>query len=120
MSERRSDLKAVSAPEEVATKLAGPDMGNLTAQWLSNWGQINDRLMSLAQVSLRNSVNAAEQLRQCQSPTDMVDIQMKLARQVYDEYLDETRQLSDLVVKLSTDSLGSVCGALNNPASGPQ
>ncbi|HLO74896.1 MAG TPA: phasin family protein, partial [Magnetospirillum sp.] len=51
--------------------------------------------------------NAAEQLRQCQSPADLVDIQMKLARQAYDNYLDESRSLSELVVKLSSDALAS-------------
>ncbi|MBC7907496.1 MAG: phasin family protein [Rhodospirillaceae bacterium] len=105
MSERRNP--AVAA-EDLVAKLTGRDMGELTAQWVSNWSQFNSRLVSLAQAPLRNSVTVADQLRQCQSPTDVVDIQIKCARQAYDDYMDEARQLSELVVKLSSDALGSL------------
>ncbi|MBC7951673.1 MAG: phasin family protein [Rhodospirillaceae bacterium] len=105
MSERRSELKAVASAEDLAAKLTGRDVANLTAQWVDGWSQINSRLIALAQLPLRNSVTAADQLRQCQSPTDIMDIQLKLARQAYDEYVDETRQLSELVVKLSSSAL---------------
>lgn len=109
MSERRSELKAVASAEELAAKLpGGRDVAQFAAQWVDNWSQINSRLVSLAQASLRNSMSAAEQLRQCQSPTEVVDVQIKLARQAYDEYLDETRKLSELVVKLSSEAIGSV------------
>lgn len=107
MSERRSELKAVTSAEDLAAKLTGRDMADMTAQWMNNWSQINTRLMSMAQLPLRNSVSAADQLRQCQSPTDLMDIQLKLARQAYDEYVGEARQLSELVTKLSSDALGS-------------
>jgi len=113
MSERRSELKAV-ATENLA-KLPNRDVAELTAKWVDNWSQINSRLVSLAQASFRNSVSAAEQLRQCQSPSDVVDIQMKLARQAYDDYVDEARALSELVVKLSSEALSSVNGAVGLP-----
>lgn len=111
MSERRSELKAVSSAAEQAAKNAGRDVTQFAAHWVDGWNQINGRLVSLAQAGLRNSINAAEQLRQCQSPTELVDTQMKLARQAYDEYLDEARSLSELVVKLSSEAIGSVNGA---------
>jgi hypothetical protein len=105
MSERRSELKAVASAEDLAAKLTGRDMAELTAQWMNNWSQISTHLLSLAQISLRNSVTAADQLRQCQSPTDIMDIQLKLARKAYDDYADEARQLSELVVKMSSDAM---------------
>lgn len=108
MSERRSELKAVASAETLAAKLTGRDMADLTAQWMNNWSQINTHLVALAQLPLRNSVSAADQLRQCQSPTDLMDIQLKLARQAYDDYVDEARQLSDLVTKLSSNALSSL------------
>lgn len=105
MSERRSELKAVNTAADPAATLAGRDVGQMTALWVENWSQINTRLVSFAQAGLRNSVDAAEQLRQCQSPADLMDIQIKLARQAYDDYLDEARTLSELVVKLSSEAL---------------
>lgn len=120
MSERRSELKAVDTAGTLAAKLPGRDVADLTAQWMDNWSQISSRLVSLAQTSLRNSVAAAEQLRQCQSPTDIVDIQIKLARQAYDDYIDEARQLSELVVKLSSGALGSATESVEKSASLPR
>lgn len=111
MSERRSDLKAVSAAAEQAVNAAGRDVGQLTTQWVENWNQINGRLVSFAQASLRNSISAAEQLRQCQSPTDLMETQFKLAQQAYGDYLDESRSLSELMVKLSSDALASAAAA---------
>ncbi|MGE5514911.1 MAG: phasin family protein [Bacteroidota bacterium] len=105
MSERRSELKAVQNAAEQATGIAGREVGQLAALWVENWSQINGRLVSFAQAGLRNSVDAAEQLRQCQSPADVVDVQMKLLRQAYDDYLDEARTLSELVVKLSSEAV---------------
>lgn len=115
MSERRSELKAVNAAAEQAASDAGRDITQLTARWVENWNQINGRLVSFAQTGLRNSINAAEQLRQCQSPADLVDIQIKLARQTYDDYLDEARSLSELVVKMSSDALASTAAAAAQP-----
>lgn len=104
MSERRRELKAVAA-EDLDAVPPTPDMARLTAQWVENWSEINGRLVSLAQASFRNSVAAAEQFRQAQSPADVIDIQIKLARQAYDDYVDEARQLSELVVKLSSKAV---------------
>lgn len=106
MSERRSELKAVNSVAEQII-LPGREAGQLAAQWADNWNQINGRLVVMAQTGLRNSLNAAEQLRACQSPAELLDIQIKLARQAYDDYLDEARGLSELVVKLSSEALAS-------------
>ncbi|MGE5478377.1 MAG: phasin family protein [Bacteroidales bacterium] len=108
MSERRSELKAVNNVAEQAAALAAPEFGQLAAQWVENWSQINGRLVSFAQAGLRNSVDAADQLRQCQSPADLIDAQIKLVRRACDDYLDEARTLGDLVVKMSSEALSSV------------
>lgn len=115
MSERRSELKAVNKAAEAAVGIAGQEVGQLAALWVENWNQINERLVSFAQAGLRNSVDAAEQLRQCQSPADLVDTQIKLARRAYDDYLDEARTLSELVVKMSSDALTNAANAARQP-----
>ncbi|MGE5546144.1 MAG: phasin family protein [Solirubrobacterales bacterium] len=107
MSERRSELKAVASADEVAAnRLHERDFMQITARMMDGWSQVNSRLISLAQTSLRNNLSAAEELRQCQSPKDMVDCQLRLARQAYDEYMDEARQLGEIVTKLSTEAMG--------------
>lgn len=111
MSERRSGLKAVAELPEI--RLPAREMAQITARWVENWGQINTHLVAMAQSSLRNSAAAAEELRQCQSPSDMVDAQIRIARQTYDDYLDEARQLSELVVKLTAEVIGSAENAAN-------
>lgn len=115
MSERRSELKAVSNAAEQASGIAGRDVSLLAAQWMENWSQINGRLVSLAQAGLRNSIDAADQLRQCQSPADVMDTGIKLARRAYDDYLDEARTLSELVVKMSSEALSSTAASTRLP-----
>lgn len=105
MSERRSDLKAVAAAEELASKMQDHDIVGMTARMMDGWTQVNGRLISLAQVSLRNNLAAAEQLRQCQSPSDVLDTQMKLAREAMDQYMDEAKTIGEILSKISTDAM---------------
>jgi hypothetical protein len=107
MSERKTELKAVAAIDEAAAKTVDRDLIQFSAKVVDGWNQVNTRLMSLAQTSLRNNLAAADELRHCQSPKDVVDAQMKLARQAYDDYVDEAKKLSELVMKISTESLGA-------------
>lgn len=107
MSERRSELKAVPAADDAnGAKLSERDFMQMTARMMDGWSQVNSRLVSLAQASFRNNLSAADELRQCQSPREIMDCQIKLARQTYDEYMDEARQIGDLVTKMSTDAMG--------------
>lgn len=108
MSERRSDLKAVPNGADIANKIFDRDYAQVTAKVVDGWSQVNSRLLALAQSSWKRNLEAAETLRQAQSPKDLVDVQLKLARQTYDDYVDEARQLSELVVKLSSETLGSL------------
>lgn len=107
MSERRSDLKAVAVNEE-ALKSQERDLMQVTARVMDGWTQVNSRIIALAQSSMRNNISAAEELRQCQSPKDFVDIQFRLARQTYDDYMDEAKKMSELVVKVSSEAFGNM------------
>ncbi|MDA8230494.1 MAG: phasin family protein [Magnetospirillum sp.] len=106
MSERRSELKAVAAGEDMAsTKTPDRDLMVMTAQMMDGLAQVNSRLISLAQTSWRHTQTAAEELRQCQSPRDIMDVQMKVARLAVDDYMDEARKLGELVAKMSSDAM---------------
>ncbi|MBI5163968.1 MAG: phasin family protein [Magnetospirillum sp.] len=107
MSERRTELKAVGGGENMAVaKMLNGDMMQMTARMMDGWTQVNSRLISLAQSQWQVTQHAAEQLRQCQSPNEMMDLQMRLAREAMDGYVDEARKMSDLVVRMSTDAIG--------------
>lgn len=108
MSERRSELKAVPTNDEANGGKAQRDLMQMTARMMDGWSQVNTRLISLAQISMRQNLSAAEELRQCQSPTDVMDCQIKLARQAYDGYMDEARQIGELVTKMSSDVIGCI------------
>lgn len=106
MSERRSELKAVPTNDEANGTKAERDLVQMTARMMDGWSQVNSRLISLAQNSVRQNFSAAEELRQCQSPRDMMDCQIKLARQAYDDYMDEARQIGELMTKMSSEVMG--------------
>ena len=107
MSERRSELKAVAGADDVAAAKTGErDVTAMTAQLMDGWTQVNNRLMSLAQAPWRHTQAVAEEMRQCQSPKDMIDAQMRLTRVAVDDYMDEAKKLGDLVVKMSGEAMG--------------
>lgn len=108
MSERRSELKAVAATEDLASKMPDRDFMQVTARIMEGWTQVNGRLISLAQASLRMNMAAAEELRQCQSPGDLMDAQMKLAREAMDQTMDEAKKIGDIVAKMSSEALASM------------
>jgi phasin family protein len=111
MSERRSELKAIAGTTEGKANGAERDLMQMTARMMEGWTQVNSQIISFAQSSMRHNLSAAEELRQCQSPQDAVELQLKLARQAYDDYMDEAKKLSELVVKVS----GEAFGYLNMP-----
>jgi len=87
---------------ERATEMAGPD---LAAAMVNGWTELNSHLLSLAQTSLRNNLEAAEELRQCHSPQELMDTQLRLARKNYEYYLDEARQIGSLMAQVSNDAV---------------
>ncbi len=106
MSERRSELKAVAGGDDMAAKAAERDITAVTAQLMDGWTQVNNRLISLAQAPWRHTQAVAEEMRQCQSAKDMIDVQMRLTRVAVDDYMDEAKKLGELVVKMSGEAMG--------------
>jgi len=85
-----------------------PDFISLTNNVVSSLSQLNSRLFSFAQASLQNNFAAANELRQVQNPKDLVEIQLRIARQAYDSYVDEATQIGQIVQQLSTEALQSL------------
>jgi len=105
MSERRSELKAVTGGDG-STGPEQHDLMGMSAQIWEGLTQINNRMISLAQASWRHTQAAAEEMRQCQSPKEMLEIQLRLSRRALDDYMDESRKLSELLIKMSGDAMG--------------
>lgn len=110
MSERRSELKAVASSEEVAAKASERDLMQVTVRMMDGWSQVQGRLVSMAQVSFRNNMSAADELRQCQTPKEVLDCQMRLVRQNYDDTIDGARQIGDIMLRMSTDAMAGMGG----------
>jgi len=108
MSERRSELKAVAAAEDLTSKMPDRDFMQMSARMMDCWTQVNGRLVSLAQESLKSNLAAADEMRQCQSPGEMLEMQMKLVRDACDQYMAEARKIGEIVTKMSTDAMGSM------------
>lgn len=87
------------------TEFAAPDLIRLTTNVVNTWSQVNNHLISFAQASLQSNLSAAEELRQVQSPKELVEVQLRIARKAYDEYLDEAAKLGEIVQKLSNDTM---------------
>lgn len=107
MSERRSELKAVAAAAEEAVAKER-DLVQATQRVMEGWSQINGRLVAMSQNNLRAAMSAADQLRQCQNPADMLETQMRLARESYDQYMEDARQIGEIMTRMSSEAMGSL------------
>lgn len=93
---------------EKGTQLADftpPDLIRLTTNVVNTWSQLNHHLFSFAQTSLHNNMSAAEEMRNVQSPKDLIEIQVRAARKFYDDYIDEATQIGQMVNRLSAETL---------------
>jgi phasin family protein len=116
MSERRrgetSDKPQLALPNFAnLSEYAPPDLLKFTGSVVSTLSEVNSSLISFAQASLQNHIAAADELRQVQNPKDLVDVQIRIARRAYDDYVEEATKISEIVQRLSTDALA----ALNPP-----
>jgi len=107
MSERRSDLKALAGAEDAANALSYDPVAVSTQVW-NDLNQVNGLLVNFAQASWRNAQAAAEEIRRSQSVRDVFDIQIRVARQGVDDYVEEGRKLGELLLKISNDALGGL------------
>lgn len=101
----KSPQKLASNGGDRAMEMAAPDLARMTAAMVNGWTELNGHLLSLAQTSLRNNLEAAEELRQCHSPQDLMDAQLRLARKNYEYYLDGARQIGSLMAQVSSDAV---------------
>lgn len=85
--------------------LPTPDFARMATTAVNSWSEVNAHLLSFAQASLRNNLEAAEDFARCRSPEEMADAQMRFARRAYESYLDEARQLGSIFARLSTDAM---------------
>jgi hypothetical protein len=102
MSERRSELKAVAAGDGGSPE---QDLVAITTQIWDAMTQINNRVLALAQTSWRHAQAVAEEMRTCQSPKEMLDVQIKASRMAMDDFMDESRKLSELMIKMSAAAI---------------
>ena len=82
-----------------------PDLIKLTTNVVNTWSQVNHQLFTFAQTSLQNNMSAAEELRGVRSAKDLIEIQVRTARKIYDDYIDEAAQIGQLVSRLSNETM---------------
>lgn len=87
-----------------SVELLAPDFMKMTTSLMSGWTELNSHLLSFAQTSIRNNLDAAQELRNCQSPQEVLDTQMRVARKTYEDYLEEARNIGNLMARMSSDA----------------
>ena len=107
MSERRRGNGSENAvpPRTASVDFTAPDFVKVTTEVVNIWSELNSHLMAFAQTSLQNNIAAAEEMRSVQSPTDLVDVQLRFVRRSYDDYVDEATKIGQIVQKLSTEAM---------------
>jgi hypothetical protein len=116
MSERRRADTLEKAPPALPnfsnftnlSEIQAPDFLSLTNNVVNTWTQVNSRLFSFAQASLQSNLAAADELRQIQSPKDLVETQLRILRRAYDSYVEEATQIGQIVSQLSSEALQSL------------
>ncbi len=108
MSERRSELKAVSSDSVPSTQTLSRDVLQMTTRAIEGWMLVSGRLANFTQKSLRDGLSVAEELRRAQSPADAMELQSKFMRQLYDESMDEAKKMGELVMKISNEAVGEM------------
>jgi hypothetical protein len=87
---------------------AAPDFGRAAGAFLNGWTSIGGQLLGLAQNSLQAGLEAAEELRQCRSPQDLLDAQIRHAQRACAAYMDGAREVSTLITRTSTETMDAI------------
>lgn len=103
MSDRRRGDGSEKDP--LLSDFSPPDLIRLTTSMVNTWSQLNNHLFSFAQTSLQNNMSAAEEMRNVQTAKELVEFQVRTARKLYDDYIDEATQISQMVNRLSSETL---------------
>lgn len=85
-----------------------PDFAKLATSVVNNWQAVNNHLINYAQASLQSNLNAAQEIRQVQSPQDLLDFQMRLVRRNYESAVDEAKQIGALLSQLQSDAIQAI------------
>lgn len=109
MSERVSKMnKATTILDSEIGAATPPDLARMTVVMMNGWTAIGGQMITFTQSSWQAGMTAAEEMRQCQSPRDMVDLQMRFARGYYERCLDEVREIGGLLARVSSDAVDAI------------
>jgi hypothetical protein len=109
MSERMSKMNkaATMLGTEMGAQMP-PDLTRMALVMMNGWTAIGGQMITYTQNSLRAGLTAADEMRQCQSPRDMVDAQIRFMRGHYERTLDEAREMSGLLARVSGETIDAL------------
>lgn len=109
MSERMSKMNRAATMLDSETGTATPpDLARMAVVMMNGWTAIGGQMITFTQSSWQAGMTAAEELRQCQSPRDMVDLQLRFTRGHYERCLDEVREMGGLLARVSSEAVDAL------------
>jgi hypothetical protein len=111
---RRGEGEKTGTSLPMMTEFPTPDFMQMTTNIVNVWSEVNDHLFNFAQQSMHNNISAVDDLRKVQSPKDLMDVQLRVARQVYDSCLDEAAKIGQMVQKFSTEAMSAFTSQKSN------
>ena len=104
MSERRTDLKSLSTIEDLP--FGQPNhIWQVTEKLLEGWTEVNGRVAKYAQENMKSNLHNIDLLRQSKTPQEFFENQNKLAKDYFDEVMVQSRELSELIIKITKDAV---------------
>lgn len=88
-----------------------PNLMAASQRLFDGWAEVNGELWSYAQSAVQSGAEAMEDLRQCRTLAELMQTQMRLARQGYEDGLDEAQRLSRLLARISAETAQSLAPA---------
>ena len=101
-------MKAMTGAENLTGLNNDRDIMKATATMVDGLTAVSSEMVSFAQNSWRNSLATAEEMRRCQSARDLVELQLRHARQSYEDYLDQTRKIGEMMTRISFEAVNAV------------
>lgn len=107
MSERRSEMKAITMnPDLSGFNLDNKGMMRATQSMMEGWSVLNGHILACTQNAVKRQMAMAEEIRQCQTPKEAFELQMRVARQAFEDYVEDSRTIGQMIGKISTDAMG--------------
>lgn len=104
MSDRTSKITTIASADGGGANAQMPDLARLTSTMMNSLSAVNGRMMSFAQTSVQNGMEAAGEIRRCQSAQELMDVQMRFAQKAYTDYLDEAREIGNIIARMSSEA----------------